>query len=75
MVLLVFAVVDAQNTGRGPSSYAPVDITEDFAATMTRMKAAKAEVMKRQLDLLAEHYDLRNRPAADGMRMSRGKPV
>jgi cytochrome c peroxidase len=74
-VLLIFGVVDAQDTGRGPSSYAPVDIKEDFAGIMTRMKAAKAEVMKRQLDLLAERYDLSNRPAADGTTMSGGKPV
>ncbi len=74
-MLLVFGVVDAQETARGQSSYAPVDIKEDFTAIMTRMKAAKAEVMQRQLDFLAERYDLSNRPAADGTRMSRGKPV
>jgi cytochrome c peroxidase len=42
---------------------------------MARMKAAKAEVMQRQLTLLAERYDVSNRPAADGTQMSRGKPV
>jgi hypothetical protein len=42
---------------------------------MARMKAAKAEVMKRQLDLLNDRYDLSNRPAADGTQMSHGKPV
>ena len=30
---------------------------------MARMKAAKADVMKRQADLLAERYDLANRAA------------
>ena len=74
-MLLVFGVVDAQETARGQSSYAPVDIKEDFTAIMARMKAAKAEVMKRQMDLLTERYDLSNRPAADGTTMSRGKPV
>jgi cytochrome c peroxidase len=74
-VLLVFRVVDAQDAGRGQSSYAPVDIKEDFATIMARMKAAKAEVMQRQLALLAERYDVSNRPAADGTKMSRGKPV
>jgi cytochrome c peroxidase len=74
-VLLIFGVVDAQEPGRGPSSYAPVAITEDFATTMARMKAAKAEVMQRQRDLLNERYDLSNRPAADGTKMSGGKPV
>jgi hypothetical protein len=74
-VLLIFGVVDAQVTGRGQSSYAPVVITEDFATTMARMKAAKAAVMTRQMNLLNERYDLSNRPAADGTKMSRGKPV
>jgi cytochrome c peroxidase len=41
---------------------------------MARMKAAKAEVEKRQADLLQERYDLSNRPAK-GVTMSRGKPV
>jgi hypothetical protein len=41
---------------------------------MARMKAAKPEVMKRQMDLLAERYDLSNRPAM-GVTMSRGKRI
>ncbi|MCH8913355.1 MAG: cytochrome B6 [Planctomycetes bacterium] len=57
-----------------PSSYAPVVVTEDFQAVMARMSAAKAEVMKRQMDLLQERYDLSNRPAK-GVTMSRGKPI
>ena len=57
-----------------PSSYAPVVIKEDFQAVMARMSAAKAEVMKRQMDLLQERYDLSNRPAK-GVTMSRGKPI
>jgi cytochrome c peroxidase len=56
------------------SSYSPVVITEDFHSIQARMKAAKAEVMKRQMDLLAERYDLSNRPAK-GVTMSRGKPI
>ena len=60
--------------GPKPSSYMPVVITEDFAATMTKMKAAKADVMKRQRDLLNARYDLADRPAA-GVTMARGKPV
>ena len=43
------------------SSYAPVDIKEDFASIMARMSAAKAGVMRRQMDLLAQRYDLANR--------------
>jgi cytochrome c peroxidase len=57
-----------------PSSYAPVTITEDFQTTMTRMQAAKADVMKRQQALLTERYDLSDRPA-EGVTMSRGKPI
>ncbi|MHC4455779.1 MAG: cytochrome B6 [Planctomycetota bacterium] len=56
------------------SSYAPVVITEDFDSIMARMKAAKPEVMKRQMDLLSKRYDLSNRPA-EGVTMSRGKAV
>jgi len=56
------------------SSYSPVVITEDFDSTMARMKAAKPEVMKRQMDLLNERYDLSDKPAK-GVTMSRGKPI
>jgi cytochrome c peroxidase len=64
----------AQDEGKKSSSYAPVVITEDFAATMARMKAAKPAVMKRQMDLLNERYDLSDRPAA-GVTMSGGKAI
>jgi cytochrome c peroxidase len=57
-----------------PSSYSPVVITESFDSVLTRMKAAKPEVMKRQMDLLNERYDLSDRPAK-GLAMSRGKAV
>ena len=57
-----------------PSSYAPVVSRESFADVAKRMSAAKAEVMQRQLDLLAERYDLSDQPA-DGATMSRGKPI
>jgi cytochrome c peroxidase len=57
-----------------PSSYAPVDIRDSFASIMSRMKAAKAGVMKRQMTLLNERYDLSNRPA-QGVTMSGGKAV
>lgn len=56
------------------TSYAPVDLKEDFAAVMVRMKAAKPEIMTRQMDLLKQRYDLTNRPAKD-VTMSRGKPI
>ena len=47
------------------SSYTPVVAKEAFEAVLKRMKAAKAGVMKRQMDLLAERYDLRE-PAGAG---------
>ncbi len=47
---------------------------EDFAAVMTRMRAAKAAVQQRHLDLLHARYDLGDHPAP-GVTMSRKKPV
>jgi len=60
--------------GQQKSSYAPVVPKEEFSATMSRMKTEKPAVMKRQMDLLQERYDLRNDPAPD-VTMTRGKPV
>jgi len=65
---------NAQAVPQKGTSYAPVDLKEDFAGVMARMEAAKPEVMKRQMDVLKERYDLANRPAKD-VTMSRGKPV
>jgi cytochrome c peroxidase len=73
--LMVLAISTfAQPPLKGESSYSPVVIKESFEAIMARMKAAKPEVMKRHMDLLALRYDLSNRPAM-GVTMSRGKPV
>jgi cytochrome c peroxidase len=55
------------------SSYLSVN-EEDFRTVFARMSAAKAEVMKRQTELLSARYDLADRPAAN-VRMSRGKPI
>jgi cytochrome c peroxidase len=77
---MVAAVLPALQAGHAQpppaktSSYAPVVITEDFATTMARMKAAKPGVMKSQLELLDARYDLSER-AAEGVAMSRGKPI
>jgi len=57
-----------------PSSYMPVDLHEPFAHVMSRMKAAKPEIMRRHVVLLEERYDLSNR-AAQAVTMSRNKPV
>jgi cytochrome c peroxidase len=67
--------LDAYAQNLEPQSYLPVVITEDFATTMERDKAAKPEVMQRQMALLGERYDVSDRPAV-GMMMSAGrKPV
>jgi len=72
--MLLLGMVFAQESGKRSSSYAPVNLNEDFATVMARMKAAKPDIMKRHLDLLNDRYDLSNHPAA-GVTMSRGKPV
>src|ERR1019366_3867389 len=64
----------AQQEQRGATSYAPIDITEPFASIEARMKAAKADIEKKHADVLAERYDLADRPA-EGATMSRGKPL
>ncbi len=69
----VMGTLVAQEAAR-PSPYAPVDIHENFASIMARMSAAKPGIMKRQMALLEERYDLADRPA-QGVTMSRGKPV
>jgi len=58
---------------RGETSYIP-SIEGDFVAVMKKMEAAKPGLAQRHSALLAERYDLSNRPAA-GVTMSRGKPV
>jgi cytochrome c peroxidase len=60
--------------GNGNTSYMPVDIREPFSSTMSRMKAAKPEVMRRQLALLEQRYDLSDRSTKD-VTMTRGKPI
>src|ERR671930_1431704 len=55
---------------KGPT-YMPV-VEGDFAAVRARDVAAKAEVMQRQRSLLADRYDLSDRPAA-GVMMSGGR--
>lgn len=74
LIALIVASVFAVLAGAKPSSYAPVVVTEDFDSIMARMKAAKPEVMKRQMDLLQERYDLSD-SSAGGVTMSRGKPI
>jgi cytochrome c peroxidase len=56
------------------NSYAPVDDKESFVTVHGRMVAAKAGIMRRQIDLLEERYDLSDHPAS-GVVMDRAKPV
>jgi hypothetical protein len=69
-------VVSARRPGcaTDQNSYARFDDKENFATVHDRMVAAKAEIMKRQMDLLEERYDLSNHPAT-GVVMDRTKQV
>jgi len=68
------SAVPARAADMPPSSFAPVVDQEPFDTVMQRMSQATPEIMKRQMDLLAERYDLADRPAR-GATMSRGKPI
>jgi cytochrome c peroxidase len=58
---------------RGETSYLPVAQDQDFSKLMQKMSAAKPDVMRRQMTLLEQRYDLADRPG--DLKMSRGKPV
>ena len=78
-ISIVVVSLSAEDSSKTPaaakkSSYMPVVDTESFSAVRNRMSQAKAEVMKRQATLLAERYDLSNRPAP-GAVMDRTKPL
>ena len=72
LVSSVFAD-DPDKTEGKSSSYTSV-VEEDVGKVMAKMKGEKAAVMKRQMDLLGERYDLSNK-ALKGVTMSRGKAV
>ena len=72
--LIALAAGAQEAADKPPSSYSPVVAKESFDKTMARMSAEKAAIMKRQMDLLAERYDLSDRPAKD-VTMSRGRAV
>jgi cytochrome c peroxidase len=71
-IIITAHAVRSQENGATPSSYAPVDIHESFSKIMSRMAAAKPEIMKRHMALLEQRYDLTDRPA-QGAVMSKGK--
>src|SRR5215813_1955733 len=74
MLWMVYAQ-DSQKPGeKRESSYAPVDIKESFATILARMKAAKGDIMQRQMALLNQRYDL-SRRVTNEVTMSRGKPL
>lgn len=73
-VVVGLSLAYAQQNQPGATSYLPVDIKEPFASIMTRMKAAKPDVMKNHANLLSARYDLSNRPAKDAT-MSHEKPL
>src|ERR1035437_7664978 len=73
-LLISVSAVHSQDNSKIPSSYMPVDIHESFSTILSRMTAAKPEIMKRHMALLAERYDLSDRPA-QGVRMPGGKAV
>ena len=73
-VVMGCSLARAQEVGNAKSSFSPVVITETFEAIMTRMKGAKAEVMKRQKELLEARYDLSDKGSRT-TKMTRGKPV
>lgn len=58
----------------GAVTSAAVAQTEDFASLVKRLTQEKPGFAKRQQDLLAQRYDLADRPAP-GVTMTNGKPV
>ena len=74
MGIVAVGLVVAQAQDKAPTSYAPVVVTESFQDTMARMEAAKPAIMERQMALLAERYDLSDRPVS-GVTMSSGKAI
>jgi cytochrome c peroxidase len=70
LLALLLSVAYAQEAMK--SSYSPVVNKESFQDTMKRMERAKPGIMKRQMSLLEERYDLRDRPAK-GVMMSGGR--
>lgn len=70
----LFSMVNAQETNAPPTSYLPVAIKEAFQDVVRRMSGEKPTLKAKQNALLAERYDLSDRPAID-VHMSKGKPV
>lgn len=73
-LLVAACIIPAPAQEERKSSYAPVVPKEAFSVTMSRMRAEKAVVMKRQAALLQQRYDLRDNPSPSAT-MARGKPI
>ena len=74
MVVGAYAVKGEKPASDPPaSSYLSVN-EESFPTVFARMRAAKADIEKRQQELLAARYDLSDRPVL-GVTMSRGKAI
>src|SRR6267378_1521065 len=69
--LLLYGLGAAQTQPPSGKTYFPV-VEQDFAKVRTDDQAAKPTVMQRQRTLLAERYDLGNRPA-QGVMVSGGR--
>ncbi len=73
-VILFFAFGISYADKKVMSSYSPVVLKESFDTVKERMEKAKPKIMKRQMKLLEERYDLSDR-SDSGVTMSGGKPV
>jgi cytochrome c peroxidase len=71
--VLVLGTMSCFGQQKRESSYSPV-IEEPFDKVMAQDKAEKAVVMKRQMDLLNERYDLTKKVTTE-VTMSKGKPL
>ena len=74
VALIALVAVCSKTIAEKMTSYSPVVIKESFDTIMARMSAAKSEIMKRQMNLLNERYDLSDQPAK-GVTMPTGKRV
>jgi hypothetical protein len=74
MVVGAYAMQGAKPASDPPaSSYLSIN-EESFPTVLARMRAGKADIEKRQQELLAARYDLSDRPVAD-VSMSQGKAI
>jgi cytochrome c peroxidase len=72
-IIIISAQVADKKATKRESSYTSV-VEEPLEDVMAKDKAARASIMKRQRQLLAERYDTTRRTTTE-MTMSRGKPL